>query len=1062
MVQDEKKKKRKRSQFFIIDRDEPPDLDNEKDTIEVSKHIVTQKKQKQRPLARTARDVDKIPTTQPPSSIQPPSTSSHVEGVTSQSSGAELHEDPGEYVGLDLEDFADPGTMVGEDDDDCLADYAVEIPKITRKSRVRIDPLKEWVSHRDLFLDELLRQDGMAHPSPPLCECGASDARFRCKDCSFNELWCKNCLCRQHLRLPLHRVERWNDNFFEKSSLAKLGFRLQLGHDGASCNLPAPASEMVTVIHTNGIHTVNVDFCDCSHSLPRVVQMLRLGWWPATVDRPQSAVTFSALDLFHNLTLQSKMNMYDFYWTLAHLSDNIGVSDLKYRYKEWSRIVREYRHIMTVKRSGRGHDPSGIQGTQPGECVVECPACPQPGRNMPEDYDSIASSDRWKYSLILAIDANFRLKLKNRGFQDAPLGDGWSYFVPSAPYKEHVAKYIDQPEINSCDSTFRAIDHANTRSNEGLSATGVAGVTCARHAINRANGFGDLQRGERYCNMDYVVLSTLSGTTVKKLILSYDIACQWFKNLHSRISAYPEKMRLDMIKVETDAGIPKLHCKGHGPKCQTCWSFNYIKGSARTCGESIEQIWSGHNAVSMSTREMTPGSRQNTIDDHLGSWNFRKVVGLGKYLRSLLEEAVPMKAKHHGILAEIRLSLEGNLVDTWERMIVEWDNDRENKPDPYAEEEKTCSMSDVRLEILKEEAADAVAGNITPHEMTASVFLTTGFDLEDQQRVLREKGKGAKGTNTSYKSAEMQQKRNTLQRRIFNWYKIQSIYMPGAVLLRAELSPTDDERSGAQGPESIQLLFPSQVSKCERAAICSPDLEVKEFRLRVAQCDDALHQIRRLLRIRSNLWHYKRGQVFGQRSSTRARTLIARFDERIQRMAERYRAARAALISLDHPGDWSERFKALDPTDIQGPRQEDDAIVEFPKPLPQNHWVSEGRRTPSWIWYVPNVQLSGDAAAEARDLNEGMRVEYCKSRARALRWEEEVELVVEEMKRTITFLQWRAHWWRSQVGRRADVLSPSLASGLMAYALKQADIQMQLVHHFSKLWEPALRKHDLP
>ncbi|TDL14368.1 hypothetical protein BD410DRAFT_734211 [Rickenella mellea] len=922
-----------------------------------------------------------------------------------------------------------------------------------------MDPLKAWLPHRDMFLDELLRRDGMPHLSPPLCTCGVATALYRCNDCAFNDLLCQKCLIDCHARLPLHCVEKWNDSFFERISLCDLGLRIQLGHENETCHVPAPASEPVMVIHTNGIHLVTVDFCNCSNSLPRVVQMLRMAWWPASMERPQTAATFSALDLFHSLTLQSKINMYDFYLSLEPTISELPNSRYK-RYRELYRIIRQFRHIMTVKRSGRGHDPSGIEGTQAGECAVECPACPQPGRNITQTYDSIAPSDRWKYALIVAIDANFRLKLKKRTAHDTPLGDGWSYFVPSVPYKEHVSKYVNQPEISSCDSTFRAIDHANTRSNEGLAATGVAGVTCARHAINRANGFGDLQRGERYCNMDYVVLATLSGTSVKKLVFSYDIACQWFKNFRSRMAVYPEKMRLDMDQVETDAGIPKLHCKGHGPKCQTAWSFNYIKGSARTCGESIEQIWSGHNAVSMSTREMTPASRQNTIDDHLGSWNFRKVVGLGKYLLSLLQEAIPMKAKHRIVLEELRIALDSDLVTEWERMIKEWDEDRQ-KPDPYAEDERASGMADVRLEILKEEAADVAAGTTPAHEMTASVFLTNGFELEEQQRVLREKGKGAKAANTVYKSAEMQQKRSALQRRIFNWYKIQSIYMPGVVLLRAEVSPTDDDRSGAHKPETIHLLLPSQISAAERAAVCLPDLVDKEFRLRVGQCDDALHQIRRLLRIRSNLWHYKRGQVFGQRSATRTRTLIAKFDERINRMAERYRAGRAALIALNRPGDWSTRFLALNDSDIQGPRQDDETVLVTPPSLPQNHWISEGRRDFTWIWLAPKARLEGDAEAERRDVNEGMRVEYCKARARAIRWEEEVELVVEEMRRTIAFLEWRARWWRSLIGQRTDV-SPSLASGLVAYALKQSHIQMQLAQHFSKLWRPVLHQHCLP
>lgn len=41
---------------------------------------------------------------------------------------------------------------------------------------------------------------------------------------------------------------------------------------------------------------------------------------------------------------------------------------------------------MMAKRAVRGHDSRGIEGTLPGELAVECPACPQPGRNLPSDY----------------------------------------------------------------------------------------------------------------------------------------------------------------------------------------------------------------------------------------------------------------------------------------------------------------------------------------------------------------------------------------------------------------------------------------------------------------------------------------------------------------------------------------------------------------------------------------------------------------------------------------------------------------------------------------------------
>jgi hypothetical protein len=42
---------------------------------------------------------------------------------------------------------------------------------------------------------------------------------------------------------------------------------------------------------------------------------------------------------------------------------------------------------MTLKRGGRGHDPAGIDATSNGELMVECPACPHPGKNLPDGWE---------------------------------------------------------------------------------------------------------------------------------------------------------------------------------------------------------------------------------------------------------------------------------------------------------------------------------------------------------------------------------------------------------------------------------------------------------------------------------------------------------------------------------------------------------------------------------------------------------------------------------------------------------------------------------------------------
>jgi hypothetical protein len=52
-------------------------------------------------------------------------------------------------------------------------------------------------------------------------------------------------------------------------------------------------------------------------------------------------------------------------------------------------MTQEWRHLKMLKRAGRGHDPAGVAATKLGECAVLCPACPQPGKNLPVGWDKV-------------------------------------------------------------------------------------------------------------------------------------------------------------------------------------------------------------------------------------------------------------------------------------------------------------------------------------------------------------------------------------------------------------------------------------------------------------------------------------------------------------------------------------------------------------------------------------------------------------------------------------------------------------------------------------------------
>ena len=116
--------------------------------------------------------------------------------------------------------------------------------------------------------------------------------------------------------------------FFEKSTLQDAGLCIQLGHGGAKCIAPAPGPSKFIIVDVSGIHNVAIDYCDCRTNgiIPHHIQLLRAGWFPATFIRPQTAFTFHCLDFYHELTLQSKVNAYDFCRSLLRLTDSLDLN----------------------------------------------------------------------------------------------------------------------------------------------------------------------------------------------------------------------------------------------------------------------------------------------------------------------------------------------------------------------------------------------------------------------------------------------------------------------------------------------------------------------------------------------------------------------------------------------------------------------------------------------------------------------------------------------------------------------------------------------------------------
>lgn len=135
----------------------------------------------------------------------------------------------------------------------------------------------------------------------------------------------------------------------------------------------------------------------------------------------------------------------------------------------------------------------------------------------------------------------------------------------------------------------------------------------------------------------------------------------------------------------------------------------------------------------------------------------------------------------------------------------------------------------------------------------------------------------------------------------------------------------------------------------------------KERRLRLAQADDALHELRRQLRISATLRDYKKVHIGGtsQKMNTQTRSLLSRFHDKTIRCAERYSAAFKALSILDPNGNWTRRLKFLDhKKDLHSPRCDED---DDP---------GEGKRELSWIWLVSREGGPSGVIASSDEIND--------------------------------------------------------------------------------------------
>lgn len=356
---------------------------------------------------------------------------------------------------------------------------------------------------------------------------------------------------------------------------------------------------------------------------------------------------------------------------------------------------------------------------------------------------------------------------------------------------------------------------------------------------------------------------------------------------------------------------------------------------------------------------------------------------------------------------------------------------------------------------------------------------------------------------TPTQKTDLLNQRTRLYRLVARYRSIQTAYMPVTMALIAEMADTsaptaettvkrkhgqaqkDDDSPDKPDPIELQKLFlPSELSPSQLSG-CYSGLADIEAQLRDAQCRTSLDQLRTELYMKSRLFNHKKANVRHQGANTRAQAVLKERDVKIAIVRDRYNTARAALIALSavtgQDYGWREitqsdiRFLE-DPEKVQRDEERAAKRAEKNGTKTKKQTSGEGHRRISWIWEGAGRDADSAQLASSMGLNEGeydhlddrntteliniitfaaLRVEWAKSRARSQRWQEEVVLVKEEMRRVIESLHYKAEIWvKRAMVPRSDVDTQAF-EGIQAYALTQAELQANLAAKFISMWADA-------
>jgi CxC2 like cysteine cluster associated with KDZ transposases len=153
-------------------------------------------------------------------------------------------------------------------------------------------------------------------------------------------------------------------------------------HPGLSSTLRS----FIRVVHTNGLHQIPMVSCKCQGEDILPLDLFAAHLLPTSFKRIKTLFTSHVLDMFRLSNLELKASAYQYYHLLCRLTRPMAPTEVLNLYKEFRRMSRLWRWMKKLKWAGYAGGRKSVSEVKTGELGNFCPACPQPGINIPDNW----------------------------------------------------------------------------------------------------------------------------------------------------------------------------------------------------------------------------------------------------------------------------------------------------------------------------------------------------------------------------------------------------------------------------------------------------------------------------------------------------------------------------------------------------------------------------------------------------------------------------------------------------------------------------------------------------